>query len=65
MGLQDDMKTLLAMDAQAQKETFTPSHPFTPDAWAFMLAGFGVAGATLRQARPARQRFADCRAYPI
>jgi hypothetical protein len=31
MGLQDDMKTLLAMDAQAQKETFTPSHPFTPD----------------------------------
>lgn len=36
MGLQDDMKTLLAMDAQAQKETFTPSHPFTPDvvAWA-------------------------------
>lgn len=35
MGLQDDMKTLLAMDAQAQKETFTPSHPFTPDvvAW--------------------------------
>ena len=36
MGLQDDMKTLLAMDAQAQKETFTPSHPFSPDvvAWA-------------------------------
>lgn len=36
MGLQDDMKTLLAMDAQAQKETFTPSHPFTPDVVAWL-----------------------------
>ena len=46
MGLQDDMKTLLAMDAQAQKETFTPSHHFTPD----------VAGTMLRRRQPSRQR---------
>ena len=27
----DDLKKLLAMDLQAQKDVFTPSHPFTPD----------------------------------
>lgn len=52
MGLQDDMKTLLAMDAQAQKETFTPSHPFTPDvvAWAETTAGFEWDDEIVREA---------------
>ena len=56
---QEDMKTLLVMDAQAQKETFTPSHPFTPAAWAFMLAGFGVVGISLRARQPLRRQCAS------